>query len=230
MRRRVLPCWVVRAGTLEYGVALSLQRSLFAARRSGLIDNVFLMVEHPPTYTIGRRLHASDHLLYRQETLETRGIGVYETDRGGDITCHGPGQLVGYTIFDISVWYQDVYRYLRDLETVIIRLLGDFGIAAGRLEGVTGVWVDNEKVAALGIKVSRWFAMHGFSVNVHPDLTLYEGIVPCGIADREVTSIERILDRPVAMEEVETGLLRHLGEVFGMSFQAMTLSELKQRI
>ncbi|MCY3773685.1 MAG: lipoyl(octanoyl) transferase LipB [Gemmatimonadetes bacterium] len=226
----MLPCWVVRAGTMEYGVALSLQRSLLAARRSGLIDNVLLILEHPPTYTIGRRLRASDHLLYGQETLEARGIRVYETDRGGDITCHGPGQLVGYTIFDIAAWYQDVYRYLRDLEAVMIGLLGDFGIAADRLEGITGVWVEDRKVAALGIRVSRWIAMHGFSLNVHPDLTLYEGIVPCGIADREVTSIERILGRPVAMEEVETGLLHHLGEVFEMSFEEMTLAELQQRI
>lgn len=229
----MLPCWVVRAkrtGTMEYGVALSLQRSLLAARRLGLIDNVLLMLEHPPTYTIGRRLRASDHLLYGQETLEARGIRVYETDRGGDITCHGPGQLVGYTIFDIAAWYQDVYRYLRDLEAVIIGLLGDFGIAARRLEGITGVWVEDSKVAALGIRVSRWTAMHGFSLNVCPDLTLYDGIVPCGIADREVTSLERILSRPVTMEEVETGLLHHLGEVFEMSFEEMTLSELQQRL
>ncbi len=226
----MLPCWVVRAGTMEYGVALSLQRSLLAARRSGLIDNVLLILEHPPTYTIGRRLRASDHLLYGEETLKARGIRVYETDRGGDITCHGPGQLVGYTIFDIAAWYQDVYRYLRDLEAVIIGLLDEFGIAARRLEGITGVWVEDRKVAALGIRVSRWFAMHGFSLNVHPDLTLYDGIVPCGIADREVTSLERILGRPVAMEEVETSLLHHLGKVFDMSFEEMTLSELQQRV
>ena len=226
----MLPCWVVRAGTMEYGVALSLQRSLLAARRSGLIDNVLLILEHPPTYTIGRRLRAGEHLLYGEETLKARGIRVYETDRGGDITCHGPGQLVGYTIFDIAAWYQDVYRYLRDLEAVIIGLLGEFGIAARRLEGITGVWVEDRKVAALGIRVSRWFAMHGFSLNVHTDLTLYDGIVPCGIADREVTSLERILGRPVAMEEVETDLLHHLGEVFDMSFEEMTLSELQQRV
>ena len=226
----MLPCWVVRAGTMEYGVALSLQRTLLAARRSGLIDNVLLLLEHPPTYTIGRRLRAEDHLLYGEETLRARDIQVYETDRGGDITCHGPGQLVGYTIFDIAAWYQDVYRYLRDLEAVIIGLLGDFGVTARRLEGITGVWVENRKIAALGIRVSRWIAMHGFSLNVHPDLTLYEGIVPCGIADREVTSLERIQDRKVSMEEVETGLLRHLGGVFNMSFEEMTLSELEQSI
>ncbi len=226
----MLPCWVVRAGTMDYGVALSLQRQLLAARRSGLIDNVLLILEHPPTYTIGRRLRAGDHLLYGEESLQARGIQVYETDRGGDITCHGPGQLVGYTIFDIAAWYQDVYRFLRDLESVIIGLLGDFGIAAGRLEGITGVWVENSKVAALGIRVSWWIAMHGFSVNVHPDLSLYEGIVPCGIADREVSSMERILGRPVPMEDVESSLLRNLGDVFGMVFEEMTLPELKQRI
>ncbi len=226
----MLPCWVVRAGTMEYGVALSLQRSLLTARRSGLIDNVLLLLEHPPTYTIGRRLRAEDHLLYGEETLKARGIRVYETDRGGDITCHGPGQLVGYTIFDISDWYHDVYRYLRDLEEVIIRLLDDFGIDARRLEGITGVWAGDGKVAALGIRISRWIAMHGFSVNVNPDLTLYEGIVPCGLADREVTSIERILGRRISMAEVETSLLRHLDGVFDLSFDEMTLAELQQRL
>lgn len=226
----MLPCWVVRAGTMEYGVALSLQRSLLTARRSGLIDNVLLILEHPPTYTIGRRLRAEDHLLYGEETLKARGIRVYETDRGGDITCHGPGQLVGYTIFDISEWYHDVYRYLRDLEEVIIRLLDDFGIDARRLEGITGVWAGDGKVAALGIRISRWIAMHGFSVNVNPDLTLYEGIVPCGLADREVTSIERILGRRISMVEVETSLLRHLDGVFDLSFDEMTLAELQQRL
>lgn len=226
----MLPCWVVRAGTMEYGVALSLQRTLLAARRSGLIDNVLLILEHPPTYTIGRRLRAGEHLLYGEEALRDRGIRVYETDRGGDITCHGPGQLVGYTIFDIAAWYQDVYRYLRDIEAVIIGCLGDFGIEGHRLEGITGVWVEGRKVAALGIRVSWWVAMHGFSVNVRPDLSLYEGIVPCGIADREVTSMERILGRPVSMDEVQKSLLRNLGGVFGMEFEEMSLPELKQRL
>lgn len=226
----MLPCWVVRAGTMEYGVALSLQRTLLAARRSGLIDNVLLILEHPPTYTIGRRLRAGEHLLYGEEALRDRGIRVYETDRGGDITCHGPGQLVGYTIFDIAAWYRDVYRYLRDIEAVIIGCLGDFGIEGHRLEGITGVWVEGRKVAALGIRVSWWVAMHGFSVNVRPDLSLYEGIVPCGIADREVTSMERILGRPVSMDEVQKSLLRNLGGVFGMEFEEMSLPELKQRL
>ncbi len=226
----MLPCWIVRAGTMDYGVALSLQRSLLTARHSGLIDNVLLLLEHPSTYTIGRRLRANEHLLYGEETLKARGIQVYETDRGGDITYHGPGQLVGYTIFDIAAWYQDVFRFLRNLEAVIIRLLGDFGIEARRVQGITGVWVEDRKVAALGIRVSRWIAMHGFSLNVNPDLAMYEGIVPCGIADREVTSLERILDWPVMIEDVETGLIRHMGDVFEMSFEEMALSELLQRI
>ena len=226
----MLPCWIVRAGTMDYSVALSLQRSLLTARRSGLIDNVLLLLEHPPTYTIGRRLRANEHLLYGEETLKARGIQVYETDRGGDITYHGPGQLVGYTIFDIAAWYQDVFRFLRDLEAVIIRLLGDFGIEARRVQGITGVWVEDRKVAGLGIRVSWWIAMHGFSLNVNPDLAMYEGIVPCGISDREVTSLERILDRPVTIEEVDTGLIRHMGDVFEMSIEEMPLSELLQKI
>lgn len=226
----MLPCLAVRAGTMDYGVALTLQRSLLTARRSGLIDNVLLLLEHPPTYTIGRRMKAKEHLLFGEEILEDRGIQVYETDRGGDITYHGPGQLVGYTIFDIGAWYQDVFRFLRNLEVVIIRLLGDFDVEAYTEQGITGVWVSNRKVAALGIKVSWWVSMHGFSVNVNPDLSMYDGIVPCGISDRKVTSLEEILGGPVLIEEVEKNLIRHLGDVFEMSFQEMKLSELLQRI
>jgi len=226
----VLPCLAVRAGTMDYGVALTLQRSLLTARRSGLIDNVLLLLEHPPTYTIGRRMKAKEHLLFGEEILEKRGIQVYETDRGGDITYHGPGQLVGYTIFDIGAWYQDVFRFLRNLEVVIIRLLGDFDVEAYTEQGITGVWVSNRKVAALGIKVSWWVSMHGFSVNVNPDLSMYDGIVPCGISDRKVTSLEEILGGPVLIEEVEKNLIRHLGDIFEMSFQEMKLSELLQRI
>lgn len=226
----MLPCLAVRAGTMDYGVALTLQRSLLTARRSGLIDNVLLLLEHPPTYTIGRRMKAKEHLLFGEEILEKRGIQVYETDRGGDITYHGPGQLVGYTIFDIGAWYQDVFRFLRNLEVVIIRLLGDFDVEAYTEQGITGVWVSNRKVAALGIKVSWWVSMHGFSVNVNPDLSMYDGIVPCGISDRKVTSLEEILGGPVLIEEVEKNLIRHLGDIFEMSFQEMKLSELLQRI
>ena len=226
----MLPCLAVRAGTMDYGVALTLQRSLLTARRSGLIDNVLLLLEHPPTYTIGRRMKAKEHLLFGEEILEDRGIQVYETDRGGDITYHGPGQLVGYTIFDIGAWYQDVFRFLRNLEVVIIRLLGDFDVEAYTEQGITGVWVSNRKVAALGIKVSWWVSMHGFSVNVNPDLSMYDGIVPCGISDRKVTSLEEILGGPVLIEEVEKNLIRHLGDVFEMSIQEMKLSELLQRI
>ena len=146
------------------------------------------------------------------------------------MTYHGPGQLVGYTIFDIGAWYQDVFRFLRNLEVVIIRLLGDFDVEAYTEQGITGVWVSNRKVAALGIKVSWWVSMHGFSVNVNPDLSMYDGIVPCGISDRKVTSLEEILGGPVLIEEVEKNLIRHLGDVFEMSFQEMKLSELLQRI
>ena len=226
----MLPCWVVRVGTMDYGAALSLQRSLLTARRSGMIDNVLLLIEHPPTYTIGRRLKAREHLLYSKEELESRGISLYKADRGGDITYHGPGQLVGYTIFDISVWYRDVFKFLRDLEVVIIRVLDDFEIKAHCTKGLTGVWVGDGKVAALGVKVSRWIAMHGFSLNINPDLNMYEGIVPCGIHNRAVVSLESILERAVLTEEVSTSVLHHLGEVFHMSFEETNLSNLLQKI
>jgi len=215
---------------MDYEESLTVQRSLFTARRAGLIDHVFMLLEHPPVYTIGRRYKARDHLLVSEDELASRGIPVYETDRGGDITYHGPGQLVGYPIFDLSAWYQDVFRYLRDLEEVIIRVVADYGIQAERIDGLTGVWVQNEKIAALGIKMSWWVTRHGFSLNVDPDLSMYDHIIPCGIFDKSVTSLSKILESRINMDQVSNHLIRHMASVFEIDFEKITLQQLMKRI
>ena len=215
---------------MDYEESLTVQRSLFTARRAGLIDHVFMLLEHPPLYTIGRRYKARDHLLVSEDELTRRGIPVYETDRGGDITYHGPGQLVGYPIFDLTEWYQDVFRYLRDLEEVIIRVVADYGIQAERIDGLTGVWVQNEKIAALGIKMSWWVTRHGFSLNVDPDLSMYDHIIPCGIFDKSVTSLSKILESRINMDQVSNHLIRHMASVFEIDFEKITLQQLMKRI
>ncbi|MEE2992922.1 MAG: lipoyl(octanoyl) transferase LipB [Gemmatimonadota bacterium] len=215
---------------MDYEESLTVQRSLFTARRAGLIDHVFMLLEHPPLYTIGRRYKARDHLLVSEDELTRRGIPVYETDRGGDITYHGPGQLVGYPIFDLTEWYQDVFRYLRDLEEVIIRVVADYGIQAERIDGLTGVWVQNEKIAALGIKMSWWVTRHGFSLNVDPDLCMYDHIIPCGIFDKSVTSLSKILESRINMDQVSNHLIRHMASVFEIDFEKITLQQLMKRI
>ncbi len=223
-------CWILQPGRMDYEESLTVQRSLFTARRAGLIDHVFMLLEHPPVYTIGRRYKARDHLLVSEDELASRGIPVYETDRGGDITYHGPGQLVGYPIFDLSAWYQDVFRYLRDLEEVIIRVVADYGIQAERIDGLTGVWVQNEKIAALGIKMSWWVTRHGFSLNVDPDLSMYDHIIPCGIFDKSVTSLSKILESRINMDQVSNHLIRHMASVFEIDFEKITLQQLMKRI
>jgi len=215
---------------MDYEESLTVQRSLFTARRAGLIDHVFMLLEHPPLYTIGRRYKARDHLLVSEDELTRRGIPVYETDRGGDITYHGPGQLVGYPIFDLTEWYQDVFRYLRDLEEVIIRVVADYGIQAERIDGLTGVWVQNEKIAALGIKMNWWVTRHGFSLNVDPDLCMYDHIIPCGIFDKSVTSLSKILESRINMDQVSNHLIRHMASVFEIDFEKITLQQLMKRI
>ena len=223
-------CWILQPERMDYEESLTVQRSLFTARRAGLIDHVFMLLEHPPLYTIGRRYKARDHLLVSEDELTRRGIPVYETDRGGDITYHGPGQLVGYPIFDLTEWYQDVFRYLRDLEEVIIRVVADYGIQAERIDGLTGVWVQNEKIAALGIKMSWWVTRHGFSLNVDPDLSMYDHIIPCGIFDKSVTSLSKILESRINMDQVSNHLIRHMASVFEIDFEKITLQQLMKRI
>jgi lipoyl(octanoyl) transferase len=200
---------------MPYAEALALQRSLAVQRQAGDIGDVLLLVEHPPVLTLGVRGDGGrSHILASAADLSTRGIEVFEAGRGGDITYHGPGQLVGYPILDLKPDRQDVHRYVRDLEEVLIRTVAAFGIQAGRVPGCTGVWVGDEKIAAIGVRIARWVTSHGFALNVSTDLDHFKLIVPCGIADKGVTSISRLAGRPVQLAEVERPLLAAFREVF----------------
>lgn len=203
-----------RLGVVPYREAWALQRRLVERRRAREIPDTLVLLSHPPVVTVGRGA-TTEHLLGSPDDLAARGVELVETDRGGDVTFHGPGQIVGYPVLDLTGRGRDLHRYLRDLEEVILRALGAFGVEAGREPGLTGVWVEGAKVAAIGIRVSRWITHHGFALNVDTDLSYFDLIVPCGISDRPVTSMEEILDRPVERSDVEDALEAAFGEVFG---------------
>lgn len=205
-------------GLMAYGEAWGIQQRLHAQRITGEIPDTLLFVEHPPVITLGKAFQPQN-LLFAPEFYAQRGIEVTPTDRGGDVTCHNPGQLVGYPIFDVRALGADLHRYLRQIEEVLIRTLGTYGIPATRSEGYTGVWVGEEKIAAIGIKVARWVSMHGFALNVNNDLSLFQMIVPCGILDKGVTSLSRLLGRTVPMEEVKARVVEQFESVFGLCFE-----------
>jgi lipoyl(octanoyl) transferase len=206
---------VRRLGRVPYADALALQRSLVEERRAGRIDDTLLLLEHPHVLTLGVRGDGGRaHILATADALGSRGIEIHETGRGGDITYHGPGQIVGYPIMDLQPDRCDVHRYVRDIEEVLIRTAADYGVGAGRVEGLTGVWVGRDKLAALGVRIARWVTSHGFAFNVTTDLEYFNLIVPCGIADRGVTSLDRLLGRPIDRVEVEDRIVAHFGDVF----------------
>jgi len=210
---------VRRLGLLDYDAAIDLQRTLVEDRRAGRIGDTLLLLEHPPVITLGAKTRGRrEHLVATPEQLAEAGVAVYETGRGGDITYHGPGQLVGYPIFDLRPDRCDVHRYVRDLEDVLIRAAATLGVAAGRVPGLTGAWAGptgrEEKIGAIGVRISRWITSHGFALNVSADLDRFTWIVPCGIADRGVTSIERVLGRHVMMSDVADAVARATAEVF----------------
>jgi lipoyl(octanoyl) transferase len=207
---------VRRLGIVPYAAAVDMQCALVEERRAGRVSDLLLLLEHPHVVTLGvKREQARSHLLVAAPVLESRGVEVHESGRGGDVTYHGPGQLVGYPILDLRPDRCDVHRYVRDLEEVMIRAAGDFGIRAGRVPGLTGTWVGTDKLGAIGVRIARWITSHGFAFNVTTDLDYFSLIVPCGIADRGVTSLARLVGRPVAMEEAEAAVTCHFGDVFG---------------
>lgn len=206
---------VRRLGRVGYADGLALQRALVEDRRAGRVDDLLLLLEHPHVLTLGvRGDRGRSHILASQDLLDSRGVEVHETGRGGDITYHGPGQIVGYPIFDLRPDRCDVHRYVRDLEEVLIRVAADFGVTASRVEGLTGVWVGRDKLAAIGVRIARWITSHGFALNVSTDLDYFNLIVPCGIADRGVTSLSRLLGRPVDRVSVEDRIVVHFAAVF----------------
>jgi lipoyl(octanoyl) transferase len=200
---------------MPYADALALQRELVEERRADRIGDLLLLVEHPHILTLGVRGDGGrSHILAPPETLAALDVAIHETGRGGDITYHGPGQLVGYPIIDLKPDRCDVHRYVRDLEEVLIRVASDYGIQADRIAGLTGVWVDGEKLAAIGVRIARWITSHGFALNVSTDLEFFRLIVPCGIGDRGVTSLATLLGRPLDWRSVEEQVVQHFTEVF----------------
>lgn len=206
---------VRRMGLIGYQEALELQRELVEERRANRIRDLLLLLQHPPVITLGVRSEtARANVVATSERLAELGIDVHETGRGGDVTYHGPGQIVGYPILDLRPDRCDVHKYVRDLEEVMIRTCADYGIAASRIAGLTGTWVGAEKIGAIGIRISRWITSHGFAFNVRTDLDHFKLIVPCGISDRGVTSLERLTGRTIELDAVEDALVRRFSEVF----------------
>jgi lipoate-protein ligase B len=220
--------WLVECGRMEYGEAWTLQRSLLGARQADHIPDTVLLLEHPPVITIGRAGRASNILVPRQ-ALAAQGVEVFDIERGGDVTYHGPGQLVGYPIINLRALDEDVVRYVRCLESALINAVAAFGIAAARVRGYPGVWVGDEKIAAIGVAVKRKVTMHGFALNVDPDLSFFGLINPCGLG-KPVTSIARCAGRPVPVSEAQGEVVRGLSEVFQVAFQPVALDEVQARI
>jgi len=204
-------CEVQNLGRLGYAEALGVQLRLVGERKQGLIPDQLLFVEHPHVITLGRNGHM-ENLLVQQEALRSAGVEFHETNRGGDITYHGPGQMVGYPIFDLREWKRDVVAYVRALESVLIDALADFGVRCERMEGATGVWVNGAKIAAIGIHISRWVTYHGFALNVNTDLNYFRYIVPCGLT-KPVTSMAA-LGCEAPWQEIQTALVREFSRHF----------------
>ena len=204
-------CQLRELGRLDYGQALELQQQLVAERKQGLVSDQLLLLEHPHVITLGRNGHM-ENLLAGNDILSRAGISFFPTNRGGDVTYHGPGQLVGYPILDLREWKRDVVGYVRAIEQVIIYTLADFGISASRIPKLTGVWVGERKIAAIGVHISRWVTSHGFALNVSTDLSYFQYIVPCGLT-KPVTSMNQ-LGVAVDLSEVSQSLAAHFGRVF----------------
>jgi lipoyl(octanoyl) transferase len=206
---------VRRLGVVPYADGLELQRDLVGRRKADQIPDQLLLLEHPPVITLGvKTRNDRSHVVATVETLEEEGVEVFESGRGGDVTYHGPGQLVAYPIIDLRPDRCDVHRYVRDLEAVLIRTSAAFGIVARRSEGLTGAWVGEEKLAAIGVRIARWITSHGFALNVSTNLSHFGLIVPCGISDKGVTSLEKLLARQVPMASVEDAVVDAFCAVF----------------
>lgn len=226
-------CWLVDLGLTPYPAAWTMQQQLVEARKSAAIPDVLLLCEHPHVITLGRN-GKREHLRAGDRLLAQMSVEFHPSDRGGDITYHGPGQIIGYPILDLSAHRRDVRWYVAQLEEVMIRASADFGVAARRVQGRHGVWVDapsgEEKLGALGVHLSRWVTSHGFAYNVSTDLRYFDLIVPCGIADARATSLERILARPADMDVARTRLAAHFADVFSRELIQTTGEELREAL
>jgi lipoyl(octanoyl) transferase len=245
----VKSCQIIDLGLIGYAEAYALQKRVVAARKADAIGDVLLFCEHTPVITQGRN-GKREHLLVSENVLRQRNVEFFETSRGGDVTYHGPGQLVGYPILQLGTIRKDVVWYVRMLEEVMIRASAEFGISAHREEGKTGIWVGNEdknftqraqssqsgeetaaeKLGAIGVHISRWVTSHGFAYNVATDLRNFDLIVPCGIAGRKAASLEKLLGRAVKLNEVAPKIVAHFGDVFGLEMSAESRKELLEKL
>ncbi len=215
--------WILNLDTVPYEEAFELQKRLVKMRAQDTINDTLILLEHPPVLTVTRKATLKN-ILASPEELKEKGISLCHTNRGGDITYHGPGQLVGYPIMNLKAHGKDLHGYVRNIEEIIIKLLKDYTITAHRDKSNPGVWVGEEKIAAVGIAVkSSWTTMHGFSFNINPDLSHYSLIVPCGISDKGVTSLARLLGKTISRKDVREKLIQRYGEVFNLTTREITL-------
>lgn len=220
----------INLGIADYKEAWDLQKKIHLYKQQNKYEDVIITVEHPPVYTLGKS-GTRDHILISDEEMKTLGISYYEIDRGGDITFHGPGQLVVYPVFDLNNHYKDTHRFLRDLEEVIIQTLKEYGIEGARDEEYTGVWVNNEKICAIGIKVSRWITMHGLALNVNNELSYFDKIIPCGIFHKGVTGMKKILGKEANFAQINQKILENFRNVFKISrLDTVTINEMEMTI
>lgn len=219
--KRARTCEARWLGRIEYSTGLAMQERAVEAYNNGRSPEQLFLLEHPHVLTLGRG-GDSDHVLLDPDRLEALNIQVHHTGRGGDVTYHGPGQLVGYPIINLRPDRCDVHRYVRDIEEVLIRTIADFGVAGARIPGLTGVWVRNKKIGAIGVRIARWITSHGFALNVNTDLSYFKLIVPCGITDKGVTSLSKILGRKIEMADVAQQVAERFGEVFNRTMVVAT--------
>jgi len=220
-------CYAYNIGMTGYAQALELQANLVAAHLARKIPDVILFLQHPPVLTIGTS-GSEENIVVSKDILDKEGMPIFHTDRGGDITYHGPGQLVGYLIFDLKTRGKDIHQYVRNLEEVIIRTLAAFSIVGHRIRQYPGVWVGQEKICAVGIRVTRWVSKHGFALNVNTDLRYFSYINPCGITNGGVTSISRLLGYDLAIEDVLSYILKYSTQVFGMNIKRESIEQLQE--
>ncbi|MCZ7603838.1 MAG: lipoyl(octanoyl) transferase LipB [Melioribacteraceae bacterium] len=214
---------------IDYDKAWDLQKEIFKLRTGDEINDTFFLLEHPHTYTLGKTADKKN-LISNEAFLNKYGIKVYDIDRGGDITYHGPGQIVGYPIIKLSEWKEDTHLYLRNLEQIIIDVCSDYGLQTGRIDGLTGVWIEDRKIAAIGIKVSRWVTMHGFAFNINTDLNLFNGIIPCGITNKKVTSLQHELGKEVGINEVKEKLVEKFKHAFSYDTYKVVLKDSFEKV
>ena len=219
-------CMLYWLGKIDYGEAYDIQNKLWSQKMNGWAEDALLMLSHPPTFTVGKS-GKLENLLLTKEELAREGISLFFIDRGGDITYHGPGQLVVYPIIDLKNWEKDIHRYIHCLEEVVIRTLASLSIEAQRDENHVGVWVGDEKIAAIGVRIKKWITMHGLALNVNPDLEHFSYINPCGILDKGVTSITRLLSREVPMESVVRELVKQFSDVFDIDTEWGSVNSLR---